>query len=477
MCPVGDSGPCTGSRELGVNGARIVVAGVSSGTGKTSVSSGLCRALARKGLTVQAFKVGPDYLDPQLLSEASGRTCFNVDSWMTDESYIRGLFGQVSRNADISVLEGVMGLFDGADPTTIAGSTAEIAKLLSSPVILLVNVRGMGGSIAAMVKGYAEFNPDVTIAGVIANRCGSPRHIPILKKALAAAGLPPLLGAIPRDALPRIPDRHLGLVTPGQDGFPEGMFTDLADAISQHVDLDAIVAVAESAGPVAAGDQVHREKPTTPTTRIGIARDRAFSFYYPDNLLLLERNGAVLSPFSPLADVGLPPGLDALYIGGGYPEEYAEQLSANEPMLQDIRAFADSGSPVYAECGGLMYLSESLTARGGESFAMAGVLPCSTVMLPRLRTLGYAEVTLSHDSILGPGGTVLRGHEYHYSDLQISSRMDNGWQTSYVVRRRSGEESAQGLLRGNILASYVHLHFGSNPDAVSFLTKHTKQES
>jgi len=318
----------------------------------------------------------------------------------------------------------------------------------------------------------------VKIAGVIANRCGSPRHIPILKEALAAAGLPPLLGAIPRDTLPRIPDRHLGLVTPGQAGFPEGMFTDLADAISQHVDLDAIVAVAESAEPVAGGVQVHRENSTTPSfTRIGIAIDRAFSFYYPDNLRLLEQIGAVLVPFSPLADAGLPPDLDALYIGGGYPEEYAEQLSGNGPMLQSVCAFADSGAAVYAECGGLMYLSESLTARGGDSFAMAGILPCSTVMLPRLRTLGYAEVALSHDSILGPGGTVLRGHEYHYSDLQTSSRMNDGWQTAYVVRHRSGQESEQGLLKGNILASYVHLHFGSNPGAVSFLTKHTRQES
>ncbi|NQT93093.1 MAG: cobyrinate a,c-diamide synthase [Lentisphaerae bacterium] len=459
-----------------MNGARIVIAGVSSGTGKTSISTGLSRAFVSQGLNVQTYKVGPDYLDPQLLCQASGRTCFNLDSWMTDQAYISALFKKTSRDADVSVVEGVMGLFDGADPTTISGSTAEIAQILVAPVILVVNTHGMGGSFAALVKGYAEFHPEVTIAGVIANQCGSPRHVTILTEALAAAGLPPLLGAIPRNALPRIPDRHLGLVTPEQDGFPHNMFAELADAITKHVDLDAVMAVAQSAGASAADCREPRCESIGPLVRIGIARDKAFSFYYPDNLQLLEEGGAVLVPFSPLADGDLPPDLDALYIGGGYPEEYAEQLSANEAMLKSVRNFADSGSPVYAECGGLMYLSESLTSRGGDSFAMVGILPSSTVMLSRLRTLGYAEVTLDHDSIMGPKGTVLRGHEFHYSDLQPSARMNDGWNTPYRVRRRSGQESAQGFLKGNILASYVHLHFGSNPNATDSFVKHIKQE-
>ncbi len=458
-----------------MNGARIVIAGVSSGTGKTSLSTGLAHALARRGLCVQAYKVGPDYLDPQLLSQASGRTCFNLDSWMTDTPYITALYGKVSQDADISIVEGVMGLFDGADPTTIVGSTAEIAQILSAPVILVVNAHGVGGSFAAMVKGYAEFHPEVTISGVIANQCGSPRHVSILTEALAAARLPPLLGAIPRNALPRIPDRHLGLVTPGQDGFPNEIFTELADAIAEHVDVDAIMAVAQSAGAV---HSEHREDPgisRAPAIRIGIAQDKAFSFYYPDNLLFLEQAGAALVPFSPLEDGALPPGLDALYIGGGYPEAYAESLSANETMRRAVLNFAHSGMPVYAECGGLMYLSQSLITEPGSAFAMAGVLPVSTVMLPRRKALGYAEVTLTEPSMLGDKGTVLRGHEFHYSDIQDSGGGDDSWAQPYVVRRRSGKESSEGFLKGNILASYVHLHFGSNPSAVAFLVEHTSR--
>jgi len=455
-----------------VNGARIVIGGVSSGTGKTSISTGLSHAFARNGLAVRAFKVGPDYLDPRLLSRASGRTCFNLDSWMTDRAYLSALYGKVSRDADLSVVEGAMGLFDGADPATLSGSTAEIAQHLAAPVILVANTHGVGGSFAAMVKGYAGFHPGVTIAGVIANQCGSPRHVTILTEALAAAGLPPLLGAIPRNALPRIPDRHLGLVTPEQEGFPDDIFAELADAITKHVDLEAILAVAQSAGALPAACQAPGRERVEPFVRIGIAQDRAFSFYYPDHLQLLEESGAVLVPFSPLADSELPPDLDALYIGGGYPEEYAEQLSANEGMRRAVREFADSGAVVYAECGGLMYLSESLVTKSGASFPMADVLPISTVMLPKRKALGYAEVTLSVSSILGNKGTVLRGHEFHYSEIQALDRRGEAWQCPYTVRRRSGDESCQGFLKGNILASYVHLHFGSNPRAAAFFIEH-----
>ncbi len=470
-----DRAPASGSSS--VNRARIVIAGVSSGTGKTSVSTGLSSAFAHKGLKVQAYKVGPDYLDPQLLTQASGRTCFNLDSWMTDKAYIRSLYEEASQNADISIIEGVMGLFDGADPTSISGSTAEIAQLLSAPVILVVNTHGMGGSFAAIVTGYAEFHPDVRIAGVIANQCGSPRHVTILAEALAAAKLPPLVGAIPRDALPRIPDRHLGLVTPEQDGFPDDIFVGLADAVTEHVDLDAIMDVAQSASVIPSDRRALRRRNSDPVVRIGIAQDKAFNFYYPDNLLLLEQNGADLVPFSPLVAGELPPDLDALYIGGGYPELYAEQLSANETMLRAVRDFADSGAAIYAECGGLMYLSESLTTKAGTSFPMAGVLPVTTVMLTKLRRLGYAEVRLLHDSILGPKETVLRGHEFHYSDLHASAGMNDEWQMPYSARNRSGRETDQGFLKGNILASYIHLHFGSNSDAVSFFIQHINRGS
>lgn len=452
--------------------SRIIVAGTSSGVGKTSISLGITRALVDRGLLVQAFKIGPDYLDPQHLTGASGRTCFNLDSWMTDGQYIRRVFQEASRDADISVIEGVMGMFDGADPTTIAGSTAEASVLLSSPVVIAVNAYGLAGSIAPMVQGFAEFHQDVTVAGVVANNCGSAGHAEILRKALAAAHLPPLIGAIPRNSLPRIPERHLGLITPEQEGFPPNLFSGLAAAISKYVDLDAVIDLAQSAPELPVDELSTAERHTAAKVRIGIARDKAFFFYYPDNLRLLEQNSAVLVPFSPLADKELPSELDALYIGGGYPEEYAGQLAGNESMLNSIRDFADSGRAVYAECGGLMYLSELLVTKSGESFTMTGILPLSTVMLPRIKALSYAEVTLSHDSLLGRSGTVLRGHEFHYSELQEAGLADDGWQSAYAVSHRSGRKSSQGFTKGNILASYIHLHFGSNPDAVSFFIEH-----
>lgn len=449
--------------------SRITVAGTSSGVGKTSVSLGLVRAFAQRGLRVRAFKVGPDFLDPQHLAGASGAACYNLDSWMTDTEYIRRLFADLSREAELSVIEGVMGMFDGADPAGIAGSTAEIAAILGSPVILVVDAHGMAGSIAAMVKGFADFHPDVDVAGVIANNCGSSRHGQLLETALGSVNLPPLVGAIPQDSLPRIPDRHLGLVTPGQPGFPPDLFADLASAVAAHVDLDRILEFARSAPglPSEAGTAIG--PPAAPARRIGIARDQAFFFYYPDNLQILEAGGAELVDFSPLRDEALPPDLDALYIGGGYPEEYAQQLSANRAMCDSIRAYADAGGSIYAECGGFMYLGEAITTVANGKFPMAGVIPVSMVMLPGLRALGYVDVTLAGDSPLGMKGTKFRGHEFHYSDLAGDGSVPAGWAPGYTVESRGGEKRTCGFRKGNVLAGYMHLHFGSNIDAARAL--------
>lgn len=451
---------------------RIVIAGTSSGVGKTSISLGMAGALVQRGLRVQPFKVGPDFLDPHHLTTAAGRTCVNLDSWMTDAAYVSRVFVDASRDSDISLIEGVMGMFDGADPTGIAGSTAEVAAILSSPVVLVVNTHGLAGSIAPLVKGFVEFHRGATVAGVIANNCGSGGHVESMRKALAAAILPPLIGAIPRDSLPHIPSRHLGLVTPGQDGAPENLLSDLTASVSKHVDLDAVLAIARAAPPFSVNKDAPPALRAPRKTRIGLAMDKAFFFYYPDNFWLLERNGASLVRFSPLTDATLPEKLDALYIGGGYPEEYAMRLSANTSMLISIRDFAGSGAPIYAECGGLMYLGESLRTKANESYPMAGVLPCSTVMHPRLRTLGYVEATFLGDSILGRKGTILRGHEFHYSAIEESMNGHNGWENAYTVRRRAGPESTQGFLKGNILAGYIHLHFGSNAGAAPFLVEH-----
>jgi cobyrinic acid a,c-diamide synthase len=463
----------------------IVIAGAESGVGKTSIAIGLACALARRGLRVQSFKVGPDFLDPSYLTLASGRPCYNLDGWMTGESYVRELFARTTASADIAVIEGVMGLFDGASPSSMDGSTAEIAAWLGAPVILVVNASGVARSFAATVKGFAGFERDVTVAGVIANRVGSERHKALLAESLKSAALPPLVGAIPRGALPELPSRHLGLVTAQPGILSPDALRALGRACEEHTDIGLLLKLANEAalcGPTVRGARANScpgERPGSGEShpaskaRIGVARDEAFHFYYPDNLEALETAGAELVFFSPVKDREMPPGLNGLYVGGGYPEESAEALSGNTGIREAVRAFCLSGRPVYAECGGLMYLSESLETREGRRFEMAGVLPAQTRMLPRLRSLGYVSVTLEQDSLWGAKGTELRGHEFHYSELVGDPARDGGWTEVYEARNsRSGPSEAQGFQKGNVLASYVHLHFASRPGAAeSFIGK------
>jgi cobyrinic acid a,c-diamide synthase len=444
---------------------RLVIAGTSSGVGKTSLTLGLTAALCRRGLKVQTFKVGPDFLDPTWLSLASGRPCLNLDGWMCGPQYVEELFTQVSADADIAIIEGVMGLFDGADPASAQGSTAEIARWLDAPVLLVVNAHGMARSLAALVKGYAEFDPELHLAGTIANRCGSARHAEWLGEALAAVGLPPLAGAVLRDSLPSLPSRHLGLVTADRQNLPAAALNSLADAVELQLDLPRILKLAAKVPPAPVSSA-----PTTPEmndrpVRIGLAFDEAFHFYYPDNLQALEAAGAVLVRFSPLRDPDLPDGLDALYLGGGYPEEHAADLEANQAMRQAVAAFAAAGRPIYGECGGLMYLSEGIELRDGTRHAMAGALPFATRMLATRKRLGYTEVRQLAKGPFGAAGTCLRGHEFHYSEIigqPSASNWQPAWQVSY---RRAGEPVPEGFTHRRLFASYVHIHFASHPDA------------
>lgn len=455
------------------NCPRLVIAGTGSGVGKTSLALGLARELARRGLRVQTFKVGPDFLDPTYLAMASGRTCYNLDGWMTSCEYVRRLFARATADADVGLIEGVMGLFDGASPCALEGSTAEIAAWLDAPILLVSSAHGAARSMAATVKGFAEFEPGIRVSGVIANQSGSPRHRAWLAEALDAAGLPPLVGAIPRGAIPSLPSRHLGLVTASDDHLAPPILDRLADACRQHVDIPRLLELVKTGVRQAATEQDEGD-PQRPGCglRLGIARDDAFHFYYPDNLESIERAGATWVPFSPLSDTQLPADLDGLYFGGGYPELYAARLAENRTMLADVRRFAASGRSVYAECGGLMYLGRSLAAVDGTRHAMAGVVPLDTAMLPRLKTLGYAEVSLATDSLWGPAGQVCRGHEFHYSEIIGDDGAAEGWQAAYSVRRRRAEPSTEGFARGNVLASYVHLHWASRPDAIGhFLSR------
>ena len=444
-----------------MNVPRIVIAGTHSGVGKTSLTLGIVALLKRRGLRVQTFKVGPDYLDPTYLAVASGRPCYNLDGWMMGEAYVRQLFARATADADVAVVEGVMGLFDGADPASPEGSTAEIARWLEAPVLLVVDAQGMGRSVAAVVHGYSSFDPKLRVAGVIANRCGSERHAQWMEESLRCALLPPLIGSVQRGALPELPSRHLGLVTAGPSTLSRDTLERLANAVESSIAIEKVLqwkkvsGVAESAGPR-----------TRKSVAVGIARDEAFHFYYPDNLEALERAGCELIPFSPLRDEILPAGLHGLYFGGGYPEEHAAALAANKPMLSAIRHFAEDRAEdrvVYAECGGLMYLAQGIETLDGQRHPLLGLLPAWTRMRSRRQSLGYVEITLTRECLWGQAGERLRGHEFHYSELVGHP----DWPTAYDLRyRRSDQVSHEGFQRGSLLASYTHLHFASQPGAV-----------
>jgi cobyrinic acid a,c-diamide synthase len=444
---------------------RIVIAGTHSGTGKTSISIALVAALRRRGLRVQTFKVGPDFLDPTYHAIASGRPCYNLDGWMTSKEYVQELFARASADADIAIIEGVMGLFDGADAATSEGSTAEIARWLDAPVLLVVNAHGVARSVAATVKGFTTFEPDLRISGIVANQCGSERHREWLSDSLKSVSLPPLVGAVPRGAFAELPSRHLGLVTADSRVLSEPAIASLADAADQHVSVDNILTIARGAATLEAVSVIR--PPAERRVRIGVARDEAFHFYYQDTFDEMESAGCELVWFSPVKEAYLPERLDGLYIGGGYPEASAEALSANETMLDSIRRFAETNRPVYAECGGLMYLSKGLETLDGKRYSLARLLPCWTRMREKKKALGYVEVTLKSDSLWGKRGDILRGHEFHYSELIDDPTEDSGWESVYALkRRRSDEITSEGFQRGNILASYAHMHYGSRPGAI-----------
>jgi cobyrinic acid a,c-diamide synthase len=420
---------------------------------------------------VQTFKVGPDFLDPSYLALASGRPCYNLDGWMTGKDYVCRLFARATNDADMAVVEGVMGLFDGAGPGTLEGSTAEIARWLRAPVILVANAHGMGRSLAAVVKGYADFESDVQVAGVIANQCGSERHAAWLSDSLRVSSLPPLVGAIPRNAFPELESRHLGLVTAHSAKLSGVMLDAFANVFELHGSVDDVFQLSHRA-PSLKRSSAERLTPSKPI-RFGVAFDAAFHFYYQDLFDEMELRGCELIRFSPMENNSLPEGLDALYIGGGYPEEHAESLSANIKMLTEIRQFGASGRPIYAECGGLIYLSRSLQTIDGKRYSLAGLLPANTRMLNRKKSLGFVEVTLKEDSLWGAKGATLRGHEFHYSELTEDPSVNPDWETIYRVRRPlSGPATDEGFQCGRILASYVHLHLASRPEAIERFITH-----
>ena len=429
-------------------GPRLVVAGTHSGVGKTTVATGLMAALARTGLSVGAAKVGPDFIDPGYHGLAAGRASRNLDAWISGPETVAPLAAAAGDGADVLVVEGVMGLFDGAAEDAGTASTAHVARLLGAPVVLVVDAAALSGSVAALVHGFRSFDPSVRVEGVVLNRVGSDGHEVMLREALAPLGLP-VLGVLRRDDALVWRDRHLGLVPVVEHRDEVVRALDrLAQSVSRACDVGALLALARGA-PARAVAPLAQARPVA-RVRVAVARGPAFSFAYPDNDERLAEAGAELVPFDPLTDRGLPRQVDGLVVGGGFPEAFAQALADNRPLLGDVRARVGAGLVTWAECGGLMWLARSL-----DGLPLAGVLDAEATMTDRL-TLGYRRARLLHPSPLGPVGTELRGHEFHYSVVSPPGE-------AIALESRFGR-GTEGFASPTLLASYLHLHLAARPD-------------
>jgi cobyrinic acid a,c-diamide synthase len=438
----------------------VIFAGTASGVGKTTVTMATVAALAARGLAIAPFKVGPDYIDPSYHSLASGRPCRNLDGWIVPHANLLALFERACSGLDLAVVEGVMGLFDGRNDAGESGSTAELAKILRAPVVLVLDVAKQARSAAATARGFQSYDPSVPLAGFVLNRVGSSHHADMVRREVEAATGLPVLGILPRNSAVELPERHLGLVQINELERAREILARLTSMAAEYLDLHALLAVARTAPPLST--QASAIFPNGPSAieslGLAVAQDEAFSFYYADNLDLLTGFGARLLPFSPLRDSALPPGSRGIYLGGGFPELFAEQLAANRPLLAELRRAAGQGLPIYAECGGLMYLSEALTDFEGHRHKLAGLIPCQVEMAERRSALGYVRLRTLQDTLLCPADSELRGHEFHWSRLASGTEHANAYDLLEPAR------GAEGFALGKLLASYVHLHFGAEPD-------------
>ncbi len=434
----------------------FLVTGTHSGVGKTTLSFTLMALLERRGFRVQPFKVGPDYIDGGYHRLATGRDSINLDLWMMGWKGLEESFRRHAAQGDVAVIEGMGALYDGKNGT-LSGSSAEIAKRLDVPVILIIDIWGSTVTAAAIVEGLLRFDPQVRPAGIILNRAGSQKHFQMVLRAFRPALRRRVLGYLSRDRAREIPERHLGLKTLGENARARETLEATVAAASQTIDISRLIQLLK----------VHQTDPSPkglsdpePGVRIGLARDAAFCFYYRENLDRLRQAGAELVEFSPLKDKKLPTGLDGLYLGGGYPESFPGRLFRNRGLRKEILGKVRGGMPVYAECGGLMYLSRSLRGFDGRTWPMVGALPLAIAMDRRRMTLRYVEIKTTSPTLLGPKGTVARGHEFHYSSI-----LSNGYRGKALYQgvNGGGDRFQEGFAFKNLLASYCHLHFASNP--------------
>ena len=448
---------------------RFVLAGTGSGVGKTTFTIGIMRALMKREHVVQGFKCGPDYIDPTYHTAVTKRISRNIDSFMMTEDVVKTIVAKNSMDADVAIIEGVMGFYDGKSPLSNVGSAAHISEITKSPVILIVNGASMARSVAAIVKGFQLLDENTHIVGVIANQLGSKSHYDIVKTAIEHECQVPVLGYLPKGAVPILPSRHLGLVPAIERGDLDSYFDELATAIEAHIDLDLLLQVTK-AEPLQQCSAIFEPKEAAPV-HIAVAKDAAFNFYYEENFELLKANGAVLHFFSPLNNEEVPAVAQGLYIGGGFPEEFAGQLGANRAALSSIKKTIEQGLPTLAECGGFMYLTESIQNRDGQSFPMAGVIPGHVKMQSKLAALGYREITGVKGNFLISENEHAKGHEFHYSVYEGVHESP-----AYFSKGRFRAQQ-EGYLHENLVAGYTHFHFASNPQLVqNWLTACKKQK-
>ncbi len=440
----------------------LLVAGTHCGAGKTTVTAVVARALRRRSLRVQPFKIGPDYIDPGYHAEAAGRRSINLDVWMQGEEGVRRSFARWSAGADVVLIEAMGALYDGEDGGE-RGSAAHVAKLLGVPVVVVLDVWGMTRTAAAILDGLRAFDPEVDVAGCVLNRVGGPAHARMVLDALPARLRELVVGPIARTRELAVPERHLGLVTVEENRATAAARAEAQARAAELLDVDRLLALARPAAATPPAPAPVPDRP--PVARLALARDRAFAFTYEENLLLLRAAGFELLPFSPLSDPRLPDGTDAVYLPGGYPESFAAELEANAPLAAELRRRAGEGLPIHAECGGLIYLGRSLQGFDGERHAMAGVLPVDVAMDPDHLTIRYVSARTRAASPLGPAGTTIRGQEFHQSritDGDLPRRL-------YDLTASDGGRRRDGYRLGGVVAGYVHLHLGSHPAVAEHL--------
>ena len=450
---------------------KIIIAGTGSGVGKTTISIGIMKALIDRGKSVQAFKIGPDYIDPSFHEYVTGRSSRNLDSYMLDDEQVKYVYRQASKRADISIIEGVMGLYDGLGTDINKHSTSKMAKTLKAPVILVVDAKAMGSSVAAMVLGYKQLDKDVEIVGVIANNVRTKRHFDIVKTSIEKYCALEVLGYIPPLEDIRLESRQLGLVPSGETEYIERKVDILGKLLEDYVDIDRIIELSESEAVTSNFElSMFIEDPDVQDLargkKMAVAHDEAFNFYYDSNLELLEDIGVELEFFSPIEDETLPEA-DLIYIGGGFPEVFAAQLEANKSMRESIYKAYEANKPIYAECGGLMYLGEYMIDLEGNKHQMVGAIKGYSQMEKRLKRVGYCHATAKEDNLIAYKGQQICGHEFHYSSFH--SDLEAVFDIEKIVNDQVIDRWEGGYLTRNTLASYLHIHFYNNLSMVCYL--------